>query len=162
MPAATPTSSSNSSVTSTNQESNPGNLWMFSQFHPFMLNGTSCPLDDMQNCMVLDSASSEHLFCRQDWLTNLRALAKPITLNTNGGPFQVKQEGDLQGFGAIPLDPESLTNIMSLGLIAKKYRVVMDSAVENAFTVYTEYGPVKFICNEHMLLCAFSDQTTQV
>ena len=36
-------------------------------------------------------------------------------------------------------------------MLAQKYCIVMDSAIENAFTVFTEYGPVKFVCNDNML-----------
>ena len=109
------------------------------------------PLQGMRNCLVLDSGSSTHLFCRQDWLANLRALQEALALSTNGGPMQITQQGDLPGLGPVPFDPKSLTNILALGLLAEKYRVVMDSAVENAFTVFTEHGPVKFICNDQKL-----------
>ena len=63
----------------------------------------------------------------------------------------MKTEGDLPGLGPVPVDPNSLTNILSLGIMAKKYRVVMDSAIENTFTVFTDHGPVKFMCNDQML-----------
>ena len=65
--------------------------------------------------------------------------------------MQITQQGDLPGLGPVPFDPKSLTNILALGLLAEEYRVVMDSAVENAFTVFTEHGPVKFICNDQKL-----------
>ena len=119
-------------------------------FNQFMLSSYN-PIQDMRNCMVLDSGSSTHLFCRQDWLANLRALQEAIALCTNGGPLDVTTEGDLPGLGPVPVDPNSLTNILSLGIMAKKYRVVMDSAIENAFTVFTDHGPVKFMCNDQML-----------
>ena len=83
----------------------------------------------MRNCMVLDSGSSTHLFCHQDWLANLRALREAIALCTHGGPLDVKTEGDLPGLGPVPVDPNSLTNILSLDIMAKKYCVVMDSAL---------------------------------
>ena len=74
-----------------------------------------------------------------------------IALSTNGGPLQVTKQGDLEAFGSVPFDQDSLTNILSLGMIAKKYHVVMDSVVENAFTIFTEHGPVKFACNKNQL-----------
>ena len=61
--ASAPTSS-NLSVVS--QES-PSNLWMFNQF---VLSTYTMTLEDMKNCMVLDSGFSTHLFCHQiGWQT---------------------------------------------------------------------------------------------
>ena len=37
-----------------------------------------------------------------------------------------------------------MTNIFSLALLTDKFRVTMDSAVENAFNVHTPYGVLKF------------------
>ena len=81
--ASAPTSSNLSIVS---QQENPSNLWMFNQF---VLSTYNMTLEDMKNSMVLNSGSSTHLFCRPDWLANLRALQKAVELSTNGGPLTV-------------------------------------------------------------------------
>ena len=90
----------------------------------------------MEDAILLDSGSSIDLFCREDWLTDVRK--RPVTANigTNAGSLTVNEEGDLSGYGTVPHAEDAVANILSLGMITDKHRVTMDSAVDNAFYVH--------------------------
>ena len=62
----------------------------------------------------------------------------------NGGPFQTRKRGRVPGCDDVWINEESMTNIFSLARLTDKFRVTMDSAVENAFLVHTPFGIIKF------------------
>lgn len=62
------------------------------------------------DCVLLDSESTESIFCEASLLTNLRDADTPLTLQTNGGKHTARQIGDYHGLlGWAPPSPSGTT-----------------------------------------------------
>ena len=101
-------------------------------------------LEDLKDVILLDSASSAHVFCNEQMVDKKWDTDQRLTLATNGGPFQTSQKGRVPKCGDVWMSKKSMTNIFSLALLSDKFRITFDSAVENAFKVHTPYGILKF------------------
>ena len=96
--------------------------------------------------ILLDSASSDHLFCNQDFLTDTRTMTngEQLRLISNGGFLDTNQKGF---FGKIEVwfNPQAIANVLSLAKVTDQYRVTMDSETENAFNMHiSEENVLKF------------------
>jgi hypothetical protein len=113
--------------------------------------------------IALDSASSIHLFKDRSLLDNIKADAKKkMKVLTTDSTFHVNDIGELcASLKSLPLPhdgyyfyPKGVANILSLALLAKKKRVIMDTAIENAFYVFNEDGSyVKFVPSNNGMYC---------
>ena len=114
------------------------------------------------NLVLLDSASSHHLFHNEKLLTNVGPTTNGEVLNmsSNGGSFQTIHKGK---FGPISVwvNPNCLANVLSLALVSDEYRVTMDTEVEDAIFVHiSERHRMKFIRVAHDLYaCDVSELT---
>ena len=115
-----------------------GNTWQFFNFN------VSHQEDDLREYMTLDSGASTDLFCRKDWLQNLKTSSDPITLATNAGDVQVDQVGTLQDYGEVPVHEDALTNLMSLAKLSDKYEIHYNNREDDAFYVHTPSKVVRF------------------
>jgi hypothetical protein len=77
-------------------------------------------------------------------VTDIKLTKQQITMTTNAGTKVIGMEGHVEGFGKVYYDPTMMANIIGLSAMAQKYRVTFDSEVENAFTVHTKTGVMKF------------------
>ena len=101
--------------------------------------------DDLRDVFILDTGSTiGATIMNPDLLTGLRRSKKTLRMSTNAGTKEMNLVGDVIGFGEAWYDPEMLTNIFSFSKMADKYRVVYDSAKEDAILVHTEDGLIKF------------------
>jgi hypothetical protein len=113
--------------------------------------------------IALDSASSIHLFKDRSLLDNIEADdKKKMKVQTTDSTFHVNDIGKLcTSLKSLPLPhdgyyfyPKGVANILSLALLAKTKRVVMDTAIENAFYVFNEDGSyVKFVPSNNGMYC---------
>jgi hypothetical protein len=101
---------------------------------------------DFDNDLVIDSGSTiEATIKNPDLVSNLKASNRPLTMTTNAGKKVLNVEAEMPGVSRAYLDTEAMANILSLSYITDKYRVTMDSAVEDAFIVHLPKGnTVKF------------------
>ena len=98
----------------------------------------------LTDCILLDSKSTESIFCEASLLTNLRQSNSPLTLHTNGGKHRAQQLGDYHGLGApLPVwyNPSSLANVLALRDVRQCIRVMLDTDAELAFLVHVPNGP---------------------
>ena len=82
---------------------------------------------DSKNYVLLDSDSTDSVFCNSKFVTNIHKTDDQIKLNTNKGPIVSNMKCDLQFVGEVWFNPQSITNIISLKDMTKLHRVTMDS-----------------------------------
>jgi hypothetical protein len=100
-----------------------------------------------QASIALDSGSSIHIFKDAFLLSNIGTDSKhSINVRTTDSKFKINQIGRLcNDLELLPLPsdgyyfyPKGVANILSLAMIAETKRVVMDTAIDNAFYVFNE------------------------
>ena len=90
---------------------------------------TPTPTQDLTELIVMDSGLSSDLFCKLDWLQDLRQATRPISMETNAGSLMVDQEATLPDHGTVMVNQKAITNVMSLAMTSDKCRIAMDTAV---------------------------------
>jgi len=99
------------------------------------------------NWVLLDSESTDHIFCNNRFLTDIETITdgESLRLHTSGGILDTHQKGRFGGF-TVWYNPKCLANILSLALVSDQYRVTLDTEVTNAFTVHISAGhDMKFV-----------------
>jgi hypothetical protein len=100
------------------------------------------------NALVLGSGASLHLFANDDMLQNVRADPSPTTIHCGGKSWSNNQIGELcNDLKDLPLPQDDLhlhkdgvANLLSLALLSKPHRIVLDTSIDNAFYVYKDNG----------------------
>ena len=100
------------------------------------------------NWILLDSESTDHIFCNKQFLTDVKTTTdgEMLRLHTSGGILDTYQKGLFGGF-TVWYNPKCLANILSLALVTEQYRVTLDTEIENAFNIHiSEKHTMKFMC----------------
>jgi hypothetical protein len=113
--------------------------------------------------IALDSGSSIHIFKDAFLLTDIQSDDKrSIGVQTADSKFRVNNIGCLcDDLNLLPLPsdgyyfyPKGVANILPLAMIAEEKRVVMDTAIDNAFYVFNEDGTyIRFSRTPHGMYC---------
>jgi hypothetical protein len=113
--------------------------------------------------LVIDSASSIHLFKDEYLLDGVTSNNnKKLRVHTSDSTFDVTDVGRLcNALKDLPLPsdgyylyPKGVANILPLVLLAQTKRVVMDTAIENAFYVFNDDGSyIKFVPASNGIYC---------
>ena len=110
-----------------------------------MKSKTDVRATNLNEVIVLDSGSTiKATFKTKSMVGNVQTAVKPLVMNTNGGTLVVKKTGEIPHFGQVWYDPRMMANILGLYHMTRRYRVTMDSAVENSLCVHMPDGIVKF------------------
>ena len=97
--------------------------------------------DNLRKWLLLDSASTTHLFTNKQLVSNIRNANVTQGVISNGGQLEVDKISNVKGLGEVPYSDEGIANLVSLGQLVKQgYRIVMDSAIDDAIQVYTPDG----------------------
>ena len=98
----------------------------------------------MKDEILLDTASSCSLFGNKDYVGGIQDSNGVLELHTNGGSIKSTKIGNVDKFGKVWYNPNSVANIFSFADMKKIYRITYDSEVENAFVVHTPSKEVRF------------------
>ena len=94
---------------------------------------------NLRNCILLDNESTVHAFCNKNLLEKVWATTEVMTLVGNGGKMTTNQKGKIRNLktnNPVWFHSEYITNILSLALIKKQYKVTYDSSKSGAFIVH--------------------------
>ena len=112
------------------------------------------------NCLVLDSGATVSILANIEFLKNIFTTKRPLTIHCGGDSIVANQAGSLcDGLEDLPLPKNGyfhhkngLANLLSLGLIAKEFRVVLDTSIDNAFYIFNDDGSyIRFECQPNGL-----------
>ena len=98
----------------------------------------------MHQMVLLDSDSTNTIFCNKEYVNNIRTAPKPPQIQTNGGIMKVNHICDSPYLGTQWFSKDAITNIISLADITQNYRVTMDTAKEKSMMVHLDHKKVKF------------------
>jgi len=92
--------------------------------------------------ILCDNESTVDIFKNRNILKNIKTSNKPIRLKgIDGNTIEVKEEGELLGYGTVYYHPKVTANIISFFNLARRYKsVVYDSKVKDAFVVTRDDG----------------------
>jgi hypothetical protein len=117
----------------------------------------------LRTTIALDSGSSIHIFKDAFLLTDIGTdNNSTINVRTTDSKFKVNKLGNLcTDLEMLPLPsngyyfyPKGVANILSLAMIAETKRVVMDTAIDNAFYVFNEDGTyIRFARTANGMYC---------
>ena len=99
---------------------------------------------DLKNLILLDSDSTDTIFCNEKFVTNIRDADQDLIMSTNGGPISSSKKCDVPYFPNVWFNKNSITNIISLKDMTSKFRVTLDSDKEKALLVHMPDKIVKF------------------
>ena len=99
---------------------------------------------NMRELILLDSDSTDTVFCNPKYVSNVRQSDEPLSISTNGGLMKSHMKCDIPYIDDVWYNEDSITNIISLKDMTNKFRVTMDSKEELALLVHMPDKIVKF------------------
>jgi hypothetical protein len=101
-------------------------------------------ITNLKDLILLDSDSTDTVFCNPEYVTNIMETEKPLEIMTNGGPMVSNQKCTVPHLGEHWFNKDPITNIMALCDVTDKFRVTMDSSKELALLVHMPDKVVRF------------------
>eukprot|EP00536_Pseudo-nitzschia_multiseries_P002592 jgi/Psemu1/5813/gm1.5813_g len=94
------------------------------------------------NLLLLDSQASCNVISNRALLRNIRPHPDNgrTVIHCNAGSVAAIMVGDFPGFGMVWFLEGGIANILSLGLVSDKYRVMLDTSISQSFYVHKDDG----------------------
>ena len=99
---------------------------------------------NMRELILLDSDSTDTVFCNPKYVSNIRKSKEPLSISTNRGLMNSHMKWDIPYIDNVWYKEDSITTIISLKDMTNKYRVTMDSKEELALLVHMPDKILKF------------------
>ena len=77
----------------------------------------------MYDWIVLDTCLLIGLFCNRSFVCNVHQVNTTLCLAKNAGTMTTNLQAELPGYGTVWFDPQTMTNVLSFGNIAKQYPI---------------------------------------
>ena len=115
--------------------------------------------DQLKEYIILDTGSTVSIFTNPELVRDRREGEKTLVMTTNAGKRESNEVATVDGFGKVWFIENGMANIFGFADLKKKYRITYDSSIEDAFTVYTPNGKIKFSASpEGLYHCAVTDE----
>ena len=114
--------------------------------------------------LVGDSGAGCSVIADADLLTDIHDApdGKTMTIHCNSGTTTTSKRGYLKGYGLVWHDPNGIANIISLGECSTRYRITMDTNIDNALYVHKPNGSVRrFECTKDGIYCCDMRSTSK-
>jgi hypothetical protein len=82
---------------------------------------------NLSEMILLDSNSTDSVFCNPNYVTNSRDTKETLKVLTNGEIMNSSQKCDVPYLGECWFNKESITNIIAMYDMRKKFRITMDT-----------------------------------
>ena len=85
---------------------------------------------DLTQCVLLDSESTVHAFCNRDLVSKIYHVENPMNLVSNGGQITTNMRCHINNLSMdqpVWFHPKYITNVLSLALLKKQFRITYDS-----------------------------------
>ena len=92
--------------------------------------------NNMRDLILLDSDSTDTIFCNEKYVSNIRASNKTLCLNTNGGVMESNMICNVPKLGTFWFNKKGITNIIALAHMTQKYCVTLDTNKEKALIAH--------------------------
>ena len=99
---------------------------------------------NLKDLILLDSDSTDTVFCNPDYVLNIRDTKETLQVLTNGGLMKSQQKCDIPHLGECWFNRDSITNIIVMCDMRNKFRITMDTRKEAALLVHMGDKAVKF------------------
>ena len=105
--------------------------------------------EGLRDEIILDTGSTlPATFMNPEMVTGIQKTKFPLVMNTNAGSKVLDKQANVIGFGKAWFDEDQMANIFGFAGTVDRYKVTYDSSKEDAFSVHTENGVVKFQRNK--------------
>ena len=136
---ATEETSTYSGYSTITSNSNPKRIG-WTNLHYSLSNYDHNQSETMKNLVLLDSNSTNTIFCNEEYVTNIKKADIPLEIHTNGGTMMVTQKYKIPQQGTHLFNRNAITNIISLADISEIFRVIIDTQ-EKKHLSYAEDRP---------------------
>ena len=117
----------------------------WSNLHYNMSNCQTNKHKELRELVLLDSDSTNTIFCNENYVSNIQNAETPLEIQTNGGILTITQTCEIPHLGKHWFNKDAITNIISLADLSEKHRITMDTAKERSMTVHLNGKKVKFM-----------------
>ncbi len=102
----------------------------------------------MRECLLLNNQSLVHVFCNPEYVNNIRAAERELSLQSNGGTLPISDIADFIGFEeSVWYSDDAMTNILSLSCVKHEYAVSYDG--EDFIIHHAKHGYTDMVFKPH-------------